>query len=152
MDSNAPRQLAEYTMPEFQPSELRRTFVARLNQYAPNKVILSYASVRRTQALDLRPLCFQHTWGASSSPDAHEIYCVLIKYRNNIQQITLILDSEATADPQFSSLFGIAIDALLLLKSLVIEVYHPALLNKLPKSKATVVCGDSSSRTQWLGV
>ncbi|KAJ1985459.1 hypothetical protein H4R33_004049 [Dimargaris cristalligena] len=101
MNPNTPHQLTGYSMPDYQPSELQRTFVARLNQYARNRDVLSFFSVRRAQTQVYRPLCFQRIRVVTSSSDAQEMHRVLFKYRDNIHQVTLVLDSEAPADPIF---------------------------------------------------
>ncbi|KAJ1985949.1 hypothetical protein H4R33_003647 [Dimargaris cristalligena] len=99
-----PQQPPGQSIPAFQPNELDYTFVARLNQYARNRDMLSFFSVRRAQSQVLRPLCFQRMRVATSTPDAHEMYRVLYKYRDNIHQVTLVLDSETTDDLLFFGL------------------------------------------------
>ncbi|RKP36908.1 hypothetical protein BJ085DRAFT_31391 [Dimargaris cristalligena] len=131
MNPNTPRQPTGYSIPDYQPSELQCTFVARLDQYARNKDILSFFSVCHAQTQVYRPLCFQRICMATSSFDAQEMHRVLFKYWDNIRQVTLVLDSEAPADPIFFAFLGISIDTLLFLKKLIIEVRHPALLDRL---------------------
>ncbi|KAJ1991115.1 hypothetical protein H4R33_001485 [Dimargaris cristalligena] len=104
-------QLTGHSSPGYQPSEVHSTSVAQLNQYVPNKNILSFSSVGQVQAQVPRPPDLQHMSVATSSPNAHEMYCTLFEYRDKIQQITLVLDSEATTDPLFCAFFGIGIDA-----------------------------------------
>ncbi|RKP34848.1 hypothetical protein BJ085DRAFT_29206 [Dimargaris cristalligena] len=126
-----PRRLTRSNLIDHQPDKLHRTFVDGLSKYARNKDILSLFSVGRAQEQVLRPFCFRRVRIATSSSDAHEMHSVLRKYRENIHQVTLVLDSEFTADPRFCDTLGRVINILAKLKSLVIEVYHPALLQML---------------------
>ncbi|RKP39285.1 hypothetical protein BJ085DRAFT_33226 [Dimargaris cristalligena] len=69
-------QLTGHSSPGYQPSEVHSTSVAQLNQYVPNKNILSFSSVGQVQAQVPRPPDLQHMSVATSSPNAHEILVV----------------------------------------------------------------------------